>query len=116
MTPEGIIKNAILSWLSSHPDIFAFPIDSTGIYDPVKKIFRKKHSIYHIKGVSDILGIYKGRPLAIEVKSKTGRLSDEQKYFLRRFEAAGGIAIVARSVQDVENILLAQRKAMGSAQ
>lgn len=58
-----------------------------------------------MKGVADILGIYQGKPLAIEVKSKKGRLSEFQKTFLIRFHAQGGIAIVARSVDDVENRL-----------
>ena len=102
--PEQRIKNEILSYLSSLPDGFFYPIDSTGIYDPTKKIFRKKNSIYHIRGVSDILGVYRGRPIAIEVKSKVGVVSDYQKNFIQRFTQAGGIAIVARSVEDVKNL------------
>jgi penicillin-binding protein-related factor A (putative recombinase) len=104
MTPEGRIKNEILSWLSSSGGFF-FPIDSVGIYDPVKKCYRRKQSIYHIRGVSDILGIYKGRPIAIEVKSKTGVVSEHQKYFLTRFNLAGGLGFVARSLEEVKQQL-----------
>ena len=53
------------------------------------------------KGISDILGIYEGRFLAIEVKRPGGRLSQYQKEFLKRVRDEGGIAIVARSVDDV---------------
>lgn len=102
--PEQQIKNSILAWLKIN-GIFAWPIDSVGIYDQERKCYRRKHSIHHIKGVSDILGIYKRRALAIEVKSEKGRLSDEQKEFLRRVDEEGGIAIVARSVEDVERQL-----------
>lgn len=102
--PEQRIKNEILSYLSSLGNAFFFPIDSTGIYDPVKKVFRRKNSIYHIRGVSDILGVYAGKPVAIEVKSKVGVVSDYQKNFIQRFIQAGGVAIVARSLDDVKNL------------
>jgi hypothetical protein len=59
------------------------------------------------RGVADILGIYQRRPLAIEVKSDTGRLTVDQRVFLAQFEAAGGIAFVARSAKDVEAKLAA---------
>jgi Holliday junction resolvase len=57
------------------------------------------------RGVADIIGIYMGKPLAIEVKSEKGRLSKYQERWLKRFENAGGIAFVARSVDDVEERL-----------
>ena len=53
------------------------------------------------KGVSDIIGIYKGKFLAIEVKTEKGRLSKHQEEFLDHVVWNGGIAIVARSVDDV---------------
>jgi penicillin-binding protein-related factor A (putative recombinase) len=100
MTPEGAVKNQILSYLKSK-QIFAFPVDSVGIFDPVKKIYRKKHSQYHLNGVSDILGLYEGKFLAIEVKSKTGKLSPEQFSFISEINSRGGLAFMARSVEDV---------------
>lgn len=109
MTPEGRIKNEILSYLHSH-NIFCWPNDSVGIFDPNKRVFRRRNSIYHINGVSDILGIYNNKSLAIEVKSKTGRLSPQQKDFLEKFEANGGIAFMARSVQDVIDNLELENK------
>jgi penicillin-binding protein-related factor A (putative recombinase) len=53
------------------------------------------------KGVPDILGIFKGKPLAIEVKDGRGQLSIEQGEFINNFRAQGGIAFVARSVEEV---------------
>lgn len=53
------------------------------------------------KGVADILGIYRGKPLAIEVKTARGKVSHEQTMWLRAFSQHGGIAIVARSIEDV---------------
>lgn len=101
---EQDIKNEILEYLAHH-QIFAWPNDSTGIYDPIKGVYRKKMSKYFIRGTSDILGIYQGKLLAIEVKSKTGRLSIEQQKFLRTIAQEGGIAIMARSVEEVEEAL-----------
>ena len=56
-------------------------------------------------GVADILGIYKGKPLAIEVKTEKGKLSTNQALFLEQFRAEGGIAIIARSVSDIADII-----------
>lgn len=104
-TPEGEIKNAILEYLSYLSDCFVWPVHSVGVYDPIKRIYRKNHSKYHRNGVSDICGIYKARPLAIEVKAPKGVLSDHQKSFINEFRRHGGIAFVARSVEDVREAL-----------
>jgi len=43
--------------------------------------------------------------LSIEVKTATGRLRPEQQQWLDAVQAAGGIAGVARSVEDAETLL-----------
>lgn len=53
-------------------------------------------------GQADILGVVRGRAIAIEVKSQRGKQRDAQKLWQRAFEAAGGLYVVARSVEDVE--------------
>lgn len=102
--PEKLIENHILNWLAWNK-FFVWKNQSVGIFDPVKKIYRKPNSIHHLKGVSDILGIYKGRFLAIEVKSQTGVVSKEQKEFINNVNKEGGIAFVARSIEDVKKAL-----------
>ena len=59
------------------------------------------------KGSSDIIGIHKpsGRFLAVEVKTTKGRTTKEQTNFLNAVQKAGGIAGVARSVQDALELL-----------
>ena len=42
---------------------------------------------------------------SIEVKSQTGRLRPEQRQWMEAVQAAGGLAGVARSVEDAEQIL-----------
>ncbi len=62
------------------------------------------------KGVSDIIGIHKGKFLAIEVKREDALdcpyncnhiICEKQKLFLFAVSDAGGIALVARSADDV---------------
>lgn len=75
------------------------------------RAYLKAYNIFHYKqwqglgslhGIADIIGIYKGRYLAIEVKREDGKLSDKQWIFLQRVREVGGIAFVARSIKDVE--------------
>lgn len=42
---------------------------------------------------------------SIEVKTPTGRIRPDQQAWLNTVQAAGGIAGIARSVQDSENLL-----------
>lgn len=76
--------------------------------------YLKVRNVFHWKvmqglgatpGIADILGIYQGRPLAIEVKTAKGKLSEYQISFIQNFKSEGGIAFVARSVDDVVNNL-----------
>lgn len=56
-------------------------------------------------GVADILGIFRGKPLAIEVKMKGNKPTEKQKEYLARFKKEGGIAFVAYSLEDVQKEL-----------
>lgn len=69
------------------------------------------------KGGSDLIGIHTvtitpemvgqkiGVFVAIEVKTPTGRLTKEQENFINAIRNAGGIAGVARSVEDALDLL-----------
>ena len=105
MTPEGEVRKLVCSYLTKL-GIFFWLHDSVGIFDPKTKRFRRNTSPYRIKGVADILGVLpNGRALAIELKSATGRLTPEQKSFLERVNASGGLAFMARSIEDVKGAL-----------
>jgi hypothetical protein len=61
------------------------------------------------KGSSDIIGLTPdGRFLAVEVKTRTGRPTKEQQQFIDAINQQGGIAGIARSVEDA--LLLLARK------
>lgn len=47
-------------------------------------------------GTADCSGIWKGKPIAIEVKINKDRMSEAQKEYKRDFELAGGVYIVAK--------------------
>jgi penicillin-binding protein-related factor A (putative recombinase) len=95
---EKQIENEILNFLKTM-GVFCWKNQSVGIYDPVKKVYRKSHNPHHLKGTADILGIIQGRLLAIEVKTEKGSLTTEQKIFLKTVSEEGGVAFVARSVE-----------------
>ncbi len=97
---ESTIEKQILSWLN-WKGIMAWKIKSMGTWDPNRGQWRRPSRFYRI-GVSDILGIYKGKPLAIEVKSLKGKPTDAQELFLDEFRQNGGIAFIAKSIEDVE--------------
>lgn len=105
MTPEKRIEMQVCSWLK-YKGYFFWKNESHGVWDPIRKAFRSNKNPYRIKGVSDILGVMAGgKILAIEVKSKTGRVSPEQTVFLKLVNACGGKGFVARSIEDLEKNL-----------
>ena len=66
---------------------------------------------YGLTGSSDIIGICGGgKFLAIEVKTGNAKQSKEQCYFQVTVERLGGIYILARSLRDVEHLLLTAKE------
>lgn len=57
-------------------------------------------------GSSDLIGFTRdGRFLALEIKTDTGRPSPEQLNFIRVVREHGGLAGIARSIQDAQDII-----------
>jgi hypothetical protein len=68
--------------------------------------FWKEHGgQFGTAGVPDLIICYKGRFVALEVKTATGKLTVLQAITLKRIQAAGGIAAVVRSAEDARAIL-----------
>lgn len=57
------------------------------------------------EGGSDLICCVRGRFVAIECKSATGRLSLKQQNFLKAINNAGGISFVARSAEEALHLL-----------
>jgi len=101
---EKDIENAILEALQYVKYCKAWKNQSVGIFDPTRKTFRSR-SKYQIKGVSDILGIYRGKMICLEVKTKVGRLSPEQKLFIEEMRKLGAFSACVRSVPEAMTVL-----------
>lgn len=50
-------------------------------------------------GGADLIGIYKGRFVALEIKTETGRQTPEQKQFEQLVTKLGGVYRIVRSVE-----------------
>jgi len=53
-------------------------------------------------GGADLVGIYRGRFVAVEVKTERGRQTEEQRMFQQLVERKGGVYVVLRSVDDAQ--------------
>ena len=106
---EKEIENQILNWLMFVPDSLFFKNQSVGIFDPIKRVYRKNTNRHHINGTSDILGVCKGRFIAIEVKAKRGKPTENQTRFIDRVNNHGGLAFIARSIDEVKDRLIKEK-------
>ncbi len=70
---------------------YAWRSSSVGVFDSKRAMFRASAK----KGVSDILVVFKGILVAVEVKIGKDRLSPEQEGFMQNIQNAGGCAFVA---------------------
>ena len=102
---EDQVKESIFRFLHLHK-IFCWRNNSTGVFDPTKKIFRRP-SKWHKNGVPDILGILPdGKFLGIECKATKKHLSEHQiKFFADAHQNSNGKAILieADSLEKVRN-------------
>lgn len=103
LVKETDIQNAILEYLQ-YKNIFVWRNNNTPVFDPRTNAYRRMPK-GSIKGVSDILGVFKGKMLAIEVKRPGFYPSQSQKKFLQQINDEGGVGFIARSVDDVEREL-----------
>ena len=99
---ERQVERAILDAITSIPGVKAWKNESVGVYDPVKKTFRRSHNPYRIRGVPDILGWYRDRFFGIEVKTPTNHngATYEQRQWIKEANSAGHFATVIISVDE----------------
>ena len=81
--------SAIARWLNAQPGCYAV----------------KTHGSIYSAGQPDLLGSYQGRALALEVKRPGRRPTRLQAAVLKKWRAAGAIAAVVTSVEDVRELL-----------
>ena len=104
---EADILRAIMALLKHHPRVAQCWRQNSGTFaernrDGSTRYIRANTQ----KGMSDIMGVLKdGRTLAIEVKSRVGKMRPGQDEFLQTIRQAGGVAGVCRSVDDAVRLL-----------
>jgi len=108
---EHLIQNAILRYLELDRRVAWARRFNTGaqVVEQVNAQGRKVRRFirYAFPGCADILGQLSGcgRFLAIEVKAAKGDATEAQREFLRAVTDAGGVAVIARSIEDVKAAL-----------
>ena len=100
MTPEGAVVSACLDYLAVR-GIHAWR-NNSGVSRPERRDGSRGFVRFGHVGSADILGVMPGgKFLAVECKAPRGNLSRHQIEFLDRVRQEGGVAIVARSVDDL---------------
>lgn len=100
---ESAIERDILRWLNERGGFYAFKIHTTGQFDRGTGSYRK-HSVYAVNGVSDVVALKDGVVLFLEVKAPHGKQSADQVKFMKAVRSMGGNYEVVTSVEDVEEI------------
>ena len=100
-TKENQVEKSIGQWLQVYK-FFFWKTTSNGFFDTKTKRFRKHVSPFVKNGAPDFIVVHQGYFIGIEVKSPVGRMSESQKEFMHDLRKAGGIYILARSIDDVE--------------
>lgn len=94
---ETATQRQILAALSALPECLVWRNETGLVAWP-----NAPHKRFRIgtPGSPDIVGVYKGRAIGVEVKSARGRQSRQQCRFKQQWEKAGGVYVIARSVDD----------------
>ena len=110
---EKEIQNDIIRHLSARADLRLFR-QQVGVAVPISQCCPqcRRYAIrFGVPGMADLIGIQgpQGRYIAVEVKSPTGRQSEEQKTFQTVVTSLGGLYVVARGIDDVQPLLIGKK-------
>lgn len=103
---ENVVKFEVLRHFATREELRLWPAPAGVALTPDGKRVIK----FGIPGQADLSGIIRVAPcrgtrLEIETKTAVGRQSDQQRKFQAMIEDAGGIYVLARSVNDVYGAL-----------
>lgn len=115
-TKEQILQQDIRLELGNNPRIRMYR-NNVGLAVPVGKGKRRPVQYGLCPGSSDLIGIRAveitpemvgriiGQFVSLEVKTPNGTVSDDQAAFLRVMWDLGGLSIVARSLDDIKELV-----------
>jgi hypothetical protein len=103
---ESEIQNTICDYLAlrEKQKMLLYWRQNTGAIYDVKNGIHRAMPKHAKKGVPDICVIKKGKFIGLEVKSATGKQSDDQKLFELFVTDNGGFYYLVRSLEDVRKI------------
>lgn len=103
---EGGIQNAICEYLETRRRCF-FRLNNIPAFNRTSdggSFIMRRLPKFTPRGLPDIIVVAGGLFFGLEVKSKIGKQSKEQKEFQTLVEKHGGKYFVVRSIQDVQEI------------
>lgn len=80
---------------------------------PNSVVWKNHGNQYSVIGLPDIMCVYKGKIICIEVKMPANKPTKLQEVTLKKLSEAGAITGVAYSIKDVEDILIKNKIAIG---
>ena len=95
---ESAVQGQILDWLA-RKGIFAYRQNTGGAN--LKGFYVR----FGKRGAPDIVAIYRGMYVGIEVKKAGGVQSDDQRAYMANVRQAGGMYILAHELEDVTRVL-----------
>lgn len=98
-TPEGAVLSAVCEYLLYKHYSF-WRMNNGGVFNPTRGAFMPAPK-YGMKGVSDLIMLYNGRAIFLEIKSPVGKQSPDQKNFQTYVEHAKCKYFVIRSIDDL---------------
>jgi len=99
MTETDILA-AILARITQIPGVLAWRNNSGMFFTATGRAVRAS-----VPGAADIIGVCRGRFIALEVKTQTGRQSPSQRNYQAAVERAGGVYALVRSPAEALEIL-----------
>lgn len=97
---EKQLEHLILDWLVAQDKCFAVKLNNVGIYNKRKGCYMMPNNRHIHRGLPDILGVFDGRFLAVEVKFGKNKPSEHQTRFIKRVQEANGVAFWCNSFSD----------------
>jgi Holliday junction resolvase len=81
---------------------------------PESYVWKNHGNQYSVIGLPDLMCVYKGKIICIEVKIVGNKPTKLQEVSLRKLSDAGAICCVAYSIEDVEKMLISNKILGGS--
>ena len=98
---ESALKRAVMAYLALHADCVIVRVFCGSV-----KAERGGWITGATPGTADLLGVCAGVPVAFELKATKGRVRPEQREFAERWQSAGGVYRLVRTLDDVADGLL----------